>query len=144
MLIGIILETLGIGLVIPALALITQNDLADKYPILMPLLAVSGLAVLVFVMIGQSKSTENMLPVLGLFAATAFRLMPSVNRILGALQNLRYSLPVIDVLYKELLLINTTKSQHDQQGKLLPFDNMLSIKQVSFCYPTTKNLVLSS
>jgi len=36
MLIGMVLETFGIGLVIPALALMTQSDIAAKYPVLSP------------------------------------------------------------------------------------------------------------
>ncbi len=42
MMIGMIMETMGIGLVIPALALITQDDLADKYPVLIPWLNIIG------------------------------------------------------------------------------------------------------
>src|ERR1700676_1789273 len=41
-LIGMVLETLGIGLVIPALALMTHADLALRYPRLVPLLSSLG------------------------------------------------------------------------------------------------------
>ena len=40
--IGMMLETLGIGLVIPAFALITQSNLAEKYPIMSPWLEMLG------------------------------------------------------------------------------------------------------
>ena len=42
MLIGMLLETLGIGLVIPALALMTQGDLAARNPVLAPWLSSLG------------------------------------------------------------------------------------------------------
>lgn len=42
MLIGMVLETLGIGLVIPALGLMTQGDLATKYPAFAPVLRTLG------------------------------------------------------------------------------------------------------
>ena len=38
MIIGMTLETLGVGLAIPALALLTQSDLAQNYPALQPVL----------------------------------------------------------------------------------------------------------
>ncbi|NBO42690.1 MAG: ABC transporter ATP-binding protein, partial [Betaproteobacteria bacterium] len=38
MLVGMVLETLGIGLVIPAMGLMTQGDLVAKYPDAVPLL----------------------------------------------------------------------------------------------------------
>ena len=42
MLIGVGLETLGVGLVIPALSLFTQKNFAAKYPTLLPLLNFFG------------------------------------------------------------------------------------------------------
>ena len=42
MFIGMVLETLGIGLVIPAIALLTQPDYAERFPALQPLLAALG------------------------------------------------------------------------------------------------------
>ena len=42
MFIGMVLETLGVGLVIPALALLTQRDFAHNYPVLQPALQALG------------------------------------------------------------------------------------------------------
>ena len=42
MIIGMLLETLGVGLVIPALGLLTQSDLAHSYPALQPALQTLG------------------------------------------------------------------------------------------------------
>lgn len=66
-------------------------------------LAVAALLGLVVILVWQGQSFSLVIPTLGLFAAAAFRLMPSVNRILVALQNLRFSKAVIDTLYGELL-----------------------------------------
>jgi ABC-type multidrug transport system fused ATPase/permease subunit len=68
------------------------------------LLAVSGLAILVLSMFGQGQDTSRIIPTLALFAAAAFRLIPSVNRVLSAVQSLRYNLPVIDNVHEELKL----------------------------------------
>jgi len=106
------------------------------------LLAVTGLAALVLVMIAQDKPLAALLPTLGVFAAAAFRLMPSVNRILGTIQNVRYSLPVINTLYSEFLLLDATKSP--QHGRLLPFNNTLTLDQISFCYPSSETQALRS
>lgn len=69
------------------------------------LLAVGGLATLVLSMLAQGRALEVVLPTLGLFAAAAFRLMPSANRVLGAVSSLRYVLPVITTLHEEFKLI---------------------------------------
>lgn len=68
------------------------------------LLAVGGLSVLVLVMLARGRDPVAILPVLGLFAAAAFRLLPSVNRVLTSLQALRYGLAAVNTLHKELHL----------------------------------------
>ena len=105
------------------------------------LLAISGLAVLVFVMITRGSPPEAVLPTLGLFAAAAFRIMPSVGRVLGALQSTRYSYPRIDTLYSEIALLGET--QTPKSGQLLPFKRVITLDQVSFRYPSTESFALS-
>ncbi len=68
------------------------------------LLAITALATLVLTMVWQGRDVSRIGPALGLFAAAAFRLMPSVNRLLGAVQSMRYGLPIVDVLLAELAL----------------------------------------
>ena len=68
------------------------------------LLAVTGLALLVMSMLAQGREMEHIVPALGLFALAAFRLTPSMSRILGAVQALRFSAPVVSRLREELQL----------------------------------------
>ena len=42
MVIGMMLETLGVGLVIPAISLLTQENIAARYPVVAPFLAALG------------------------------------------------------------------------------------------------------
>lgn len=102
----------------------------------MELLAITGLAVLVIVMIWKGKPLDALLPTLGLFAAAAFRLMPSANRVLGAVQSLRFSLPIIDNLSSEFRMLNATIIPSSGQ-QLLPFKNALVLNQINFRYPST-------
>jgi len=96
-------------------------------------LAVSGLAALVIVMIWQGRSIESLLPALGLFGVGAFRLMPSANRILSGVQNMRYGLPAVDVLFAELRsLPATTAPDH---ARPLQFCAAVRMEDVSFSYP---------
>jgi ABC-type multidrug transport system fused ATPase/permease subunit len=97
------------------------------------LLAVSGLAILVISMLTQDRTLETVLPTLGLFAVAAFRLMPSVNRILGAVQSLRYALPVIDTLRTELNLV-TLKSANIT-NPAASFHTAVKLSQVTYTYP---------
>lgn len=119
-----------------------RQDVLGALPRLwLELLAVTGLSALVLVMIWQGKPLETLLPTLGLFAAAAFRIMPSSNRVINAVQGVYYSLPVIDTLYGELRLFDATKSSSHGQPPL-PFKNVLTIDQVSFRYPSVESQAL--
>lgn len=104
-------------------------------------LAVGGLAILAVTMVLQGTRPDALLPILGLFAAAAFRLMPSVSRVLGSVQNVRYALPVIDVLYSELCLPDTAETS--QHGSRMPFEHALNLDQVRYQYPAAEVPALS-
>ncbi len=67
---------------------------------LVTLLAGLILALLIF----YSSNADNMLPILGLFAAASFRAMPSVNKILTNYHNFNYSIPSINVIQNDFLI----------------------------------------
>ncbi len=104
------------------------------------LLAIIGLSVLVLVIISQGDSLDNLIPTLGLFAAAAFRLMPSVNRILIALQSLRFAVPVINTLYQELQLFKEVLPI--RTSKISPLKNSLALNEISFKYPEAEKYSL--
>ncbi|MDJ0686513.1 MAG: ABC transporter ATP-binding protein [Alphaproteobacteria bacterium] len=103
---------------------------------------VLGLAMLVATLLSLGKSTEVILPILGLFAAASFRLMPSANRILASLQSLRFGLPVAEVLYQELCLEADTKPVQSD-GRQLDFSDRVELRNLSFRYDGTDNRALS-
>jgi ABC-type multidrug transport system fused ATPase/permease subunit len=127
------LEQYGLHNVQSARAGQLQETLRQLPRLWLELLAVSGLAILVISMLVQDRALEAVLPTLGLFAATAFRLIPSVNRVLGAMQSLRYGLPVIDTLHMELNL--TTPEVVDTHSPVTPFQTMLELSQTTYTYP---------
>jgi len=117
-----------------------QSTLQQLPRLWLELLAVSGLAILVISMLAQNRSLEAVLPTLGLFAAAAFRLMPSVSRILGALQALRYGMSMIDVLNAELNL--KLPETAGNQKPAAPFHSNMELSHVSFTYPAAASAAL--
>lgn len=97
------------------------------------LLAAIGLAILVITMLAQGRELSDVLPVLGLFAAAAFRLMPSVNRVLAAMQSLRYGLVVVNTLYEELKLSATAIGKIGPA--IAPLRESLKLSHVTYTYP---------
>ena len=81
-----------------------QIALSQMPRLWLELLAVVGLATLVLAMLAQGRDLESIVATLGLFAAAAFRVIPSANRIIAAGNTVRYSGPVINTLYDEMQL----------------------------------------
>ena len=100
------------------------------------LLAVVGLATLVIAMMAQGREMATIMPTLGLFAAAAFRLMPSVNRVLSATQALRYNLPVVNSLHAELRLFSVEPPREQPRSAVGPaLQNDIRLSKVGFTYP---------
>ena len=97
-------------------------------------LCVLGLLTLVVVMIQQGKPLNSIVPTLGIFAAAAFRVMPSVNRVLSAFQSIRFSLPVISMLYDQLCSnIDYTNKKDCLSG--IEIQDIIKLESVCFTYP---------
>jgi len=116
-----------------------QGTLTQLPRLWLELLAVAGLAILVICMLMQGHPIDAILPTLGLFAAAAFRLMPSVNRLLGAMQSLRFGLPVIATLHRELGL---PASPPVTTGMVAPLTQRIELSNVVFTYPGASSTAL--
>uniref|UniRef100_UPI004047D9B5 ABC transporter ATP-binding protein n=1 Tax=Algoriphagus sp. TaxID=1872435 RepID=UPI004047D9B5 len=117
----------------------TLNLLPRLY---LELLAVVGLAVVIFLMILQGSSISEIVPILGVFVAAAFRMIPSIFRIMSSIQNIKYSEPVVNVLYSELNSL--TNINIVRSGSKFKFTDKLIIDSLSFKYDSNSSLVLSN
>ncbi len=110
------------------------NNTIQQLPrIWLELLAVCGLVALVLVMLAQGGALETIIPKLGLFAVVTFRLMPSVSRLLNVMQSLKYCLPVIDILEKDLILY--APDLIEKEFKQSSFHNSLELQHITYTYP---------
>ena len=80
-------------------------EILQKLPRLwLEVLAVIGFSLLVIVMLRQGQEMSSIVPVMGLFAAAVFRLLPSIGRIMLSIQAMRYGVPAVNHLYDDLQL----------------------------------------
>lgn len=108
-----------------------------QYPrIFLEILSVVGLMGLIYLLIMQGKSPIEILPVMGVFAASAFRMMPSFNKIIVAIQTFRFSKPVINELYNEISYFQSIKKNKNKKinrGRL-SFDKEIKLTDLSYSY----------
>jgi len=106
------------------------------------LLAIIGLSGLLFVMNLSGKSIQTTIPSLGIFVASAFRMIPSINRIIASFQTFSFSKTVINLLTNEFNLFKKDKYLISGSEKFY-FEKRIEIQSLTFLYKGTNINVLN-
>jgi len=119
-----------------ALAHSKHATIAQLPRLILEFVAVTGMAILVITMIAKEREMLQIIPLLGFFAMATVRLLPSINRILVALQNLRYTGATIDTLHNEI--VHCEEAQNMASEAPLHFEKYIHIHQLHFRYNADK------
>lgn len=108
---------------------------------------VCGLLLLIIVKIILGTPANEIVPLLGVLALAAFRLMPSANRIVNLSNNIRFNMPFFNELYDEFvkiknssLLTNEAFIDKEKISKI-PFNKQIKIDDLCFGYLNSKNVL---
>ncbi|MGP4067329.1 ABC transporter ATP-binding protein [Halobacillus sp. B29] len=103
---------------------------------------VSVVLITMVVIVLQENNTAELISTMALFAMAAFRLMPSITRVVAMITTIRYSQPALNVVYNDLFLnrdensnvpLNIQNNAINKGEK--SFKNSITLKNVSFRYP---------
>ncbi len=109
------------------------------------LIVIIGSLILLVLYYYFSLSKQIVLSTLGLFVVAMFRILPSVNRVLYALNSIKYYLPTTDIIYDELKNINSeVNSKELNNFSEVKFEDKIELKNLSFKYPEGKNNILDN
>ncbi|MFZ4775460.1 MAG: ABC transporter ATP-binding protein [Terrimicrobiaceae bacterium] len=102
------------------------------------ILSITALAIVVITMILQGKTPAQIVPTIGLFAAAAFRLMPSVSRLLYSAQMLKYSQAGINLLHAEFQMPCDLEATGKPALPIRTFESEIRVENLSFSYHGTE------
>ncbi|MBP3951509.1 ABC transporter ATP-binding protein [Bacillus sp. YZJH907-2] len=111
-------------------------------------LLVSTVLVTMLIIILRGTDTEQLISTMALFAMSAFRLMPSINRVMGLITTIKYSKPALKVVYNDLytesdLEINQLNSSSESEVTRKAFLQSIELENVSFSYPNQERSTIS-
>ena len=89
----------------------------------------------------DERGPNEILPILGFFAAAALRLMPSLSRVISALNGFQFSKPVIDVIVKEIKLKKENQT-FSADTRICDFKKDIMLHNINFTYESTKLKIL--
>jgi ABC-type multidrug transport system fused ATPase/permease subunit len=105
-------------------------------------LAVAALFLLTAVMVWHGTPSERLIPMLGLFATVAFRMLPSVNHVTAAVQKLRHSDVMLENLQNSLRLAHEIPA--GRPATPMRFRECIVLETVRFRYPRSGEDVLDA
>ena len=118
--------------------------LRDLPKIYLELIAVLALLILIFILLKLNYSLDNVVIIIGLFAAAAFKILPCVNRILGSFVNMRYGIASLNIIYKDLNIQISKASNKFFREKKLSFKSNIILKNLEYSYPNINKKVLDN
>ena len=106
----------------------------------MELLTIICLALLVSIMILSGRSIDHILPILTLFGAAAFRLLPTLNQVINSFMSIGINRPILNYLYDDLGLSTAEYLNRTKHGHLA---NQIELSKLYFVYEGTEREALS-
>ena len=106
------------------------------------LITVFGLVILITILINKSNDLENLVNVLGVCLAVTLRIIPSINRIISSIQNMRFHIPSVEIIYDEFRNLNQYPFSNKKKDKEIKFENFIDLKNLTFRYKKAGKIIL--
>ena len=123
-----------------------HNDFLFRFLKSIPRILFEFALIVIFIIIIMINLKYNdnilILEILGVFAASAYRLMPSAVRILGSLQVTKYALPSLENIVEEVSLVKLDKYQNRSFNEIKTFEREISFENVGFKYKNSEKYIL--
>jgi ABC-type multidrug transport system fused ATPase/permease subunit len=87
----------------------------------------------------SNQNTQHTFLLLGIYAGAGFRMIPSLNRILNALAQIKS----YEYLFSELDGLTNLPKKEEHPASLLPFTKTIEMKDISFQYPDREKILHS-
>lgn len=107
-------------------------------------LCICGLLLIVAIRIYFGMDMSKMIPLLSMFAVSAFRMLPAFNRISGHVHSILVGKTAVDELYQDIVALEeiSKKEKYVKEAGKLDINTGISVRNVSFKYPNSDVYVL--
>ena len=106
------------------------------------LILILMISIFIFYSINTNKDLDSIFLAIGIYAAAAFRIIPSLNKIIGSTQRIESSKPSVNLIYNELK--NNFSTIIDNNIKSFTFNKSIKFENISFNYPLSSEKILEN
>lgn len=108
------------------------------------LVLVLGIAVLSIAVILQGRSIGSILPSLSLFMFASLRLLPSSNKIIVALQSIRFAKPGLELVFTEFDQFAKEGDRGEAKAEAPVIGSSIALRDITYTYPSATRAALES
>jgi ABC-type multidrug transport system fused ATPase/permease subunit len=108
-------------------------------------LGVLSILIVVIMMVIQGKNLNIIMPAIALFGASAFRLIPSANKIITSYQSLKYAQASVDMIlgaFSQNKIYDFDRIDSVKEDSI--FENTIELANISFEYENNHNRILDN
>lgn len=114
---------------------------------IMEIIALGGIIVAVIYLLYTGRGFQEFLPLIGLYAYAAYRLMPALQAIFKGVAQVRFSVHALDALYDDMHSFKEesyTSLPDKRKVKPLLLKKELKLEKITFIYPETSQPVIDN
>ena len=106
-------------------------------------IAFGGVLLIVLYLIQTRGDFAQIVPVISLYALAGYRLMPALQSLFRAFAKMRYSAPLVDVLYQDIQGWQEVKQRGlSAPVRQIPFTQHFSLQGIRFRYPSSDETII--
>jgi ABC-type multidrug transport system fused ATPase/permease subunit len=109
-------------------------------------IAFGGMMIIILYLMRKSGNFNNTISIISLYAFAGYRLLPAMQQIYEAITKLKYVKNALDILYKDLIKLNSKNFEKKKITKYekVNFDKTFEFKEVYFKYPNSEKNTLKN
>ena len=104
------------------------------------LISIIGLVSFIILLLLQGKDPAILVTILGVFVAATFRMIPSLNRIIAAMQSMKYLMPSVDTIFNEIKNNIGREVNYNSSEKYI-FKNHIEFKNITFGFAEEQSVL---
>ena len=104
--------------------------------------AFGGILVITLYIVVVKNDSQQVIPLVGLYALAAYRLMPALQQIFQDITSMRFSRSALDTIYNDFISCSYKDRKSIEPVRALPCSKSIELRNITFQYPKAHDPVI--
>jgi ABC-type multidrug transport system fused ATPase/permease subunit len=109
--------------------------------------AFGGIVGLMIFLVSFNKSTQEIIPLVSIFAFAGYRLVPALQEVFNSIATIKFNKAVLDKIHKDMVeggLIGQHSVLSRKEISPMPFEKEIKLENINFSYPGNDRTILEN